>query len=386
MRILQVSRSLTRAGAETMAVELAAGLKDRGHQVQLVLLERPIATAATLRERVERCGLQTHELRKRAGADPTAVVRLARLVRTFRPHLVHTHGMGLPYALPGTFASRRRPRRVHTVHCLAQHELPSSMQGVIGGLMRTGHVLPVAISEAVATSIANVYGVASPAIVRNGIDLHALAPSAGPAAAWREAQGVPSNASLILSVGRLRREKGHRVLIEALRQLDTDLRPVQAFLIGDGPEHRGLTDLIHRYGLSDRVRLLGARTDIPQALHAADLLVHPSLHEGLGLAIMEAQAVGVPIIASRTGGIVELIEHGQTGVLVEPGDPRILAEALQTALRAPAAMATQARRAQEKARKSYGTTAMVSAYDALYRANPPPWSDGSCPRGADPGP
>jgi glycosyltransferase involved in cell wall biosynthesis len=131
---------------------------------------------------------------------------------------------------------------------------------------------------------------------------------------------------VLLGAAHLVRGKGFQHLLEALtrvRQPQVKLR-----LAGDGPESGALAKRAGELGLGDRVELLGLRNDLPELAAAADLFVQPTVYEAFGLAVAEAMACGLPVIASRVGGLPELVRHQETGLLVPPGDPWALAEAI----------------------------------------------------------
>jgi glycosyltransferase involved in cell wall biosynthesis len=131
----------------------------------------------------------------------------------------------------------------------------------------------------------------------------------------------------ILSVGRLKAPKDFPTLVRALG----DLRPdsFEAVIVGDGPDRQLLEEEIHELGLEDRVSLAGERRDVPELLAGADVFVLPSRSEGHPVSVLEAMAAGIPVVASRVGGVPEQVSDGETGLLVEPGDPTELAAALR---------------------------------------------------------
>ena len=131
------------------------------------------------------------------------------------------------------------------------------------------------------------------------------------------------------AISRLHRAKGLVHLLRALRLL-RDALPEAPLLVlaGDGPERANLEQEADRLGLRESVRFLGVRRDIPDLLRSLDVLVIPSLWEGIPATLLEAMAAGVPTVASNVGGIPEVVTHGRTGLLVPPGDPAALSEAV----------------------------------------------------------
>jgi glycosyltransferase involved in cell wall biosynthesis len=170
-------------------------------------------------------------------------------------------------------------------------------------------------------------------------------PTAG--GALRSDFNIPDQAPLLLSVGRLSREKGHRFLVSAVRILASRATDFHLVLVGDGRESVRLRNQVRAEGLEERVHFAGFRSDVMECLAAADILVNPSSTEGLPNAVLEAFAAGTPVVATDVGGVGELVISGRTGWLVRPDDPEAMAAALADALENPdraRAMAVEASR------------------------------------------
>ena len=162
--------------------------------------------------------------------------------------------------------------------------------------------------------------------IRNGVDVDRFAPLEQPTrdSVRRGFRGGP-NVLHAVHIGRL--EPGKRV-DAAIRALPALTSEIVLHLIGDGPERFNLESLARTIGVADRVVFHGVRRDVPSILPAMDVLVMPSESEGLPLVILEAMACGVTVIASRVGGIPEIVHDGRTGLLIPPGDAQALAVAL----------------------------------------------------------
>ena len=167
-------------------------------------------------------------------------------------------------------------------------------------------------------------------------------------------------------VGRLAPQKGVIGLVRAAARLRAP--NVQIVLVGDGPDRQRLEREIHALGLADRVQVTGfvAHDRIPAVLAHVDVLVMPSVYEELGSALVEAMHAGVPIVATRVGGIPDVIEHGETGILVPPGDPGALASAIDDLLDDPRRAASLARRARTAA-KRYDWDVLAKSVHDIYR-------------------
>lgn len=151
-----------------------------------------------------------------------------------------------------------------------------------------------------------------------GVDVDRFRPAQSSAAALRRHLGIPEDALVVLSVGELNNNKNHRTVLRALAQVDA---PELRYLIcGNGPLRHQLEDLARALGLGERARFLGYRRDIPGMLAVADVFCLPSFREGLPLAVMEAMASGIPVVAAQIRGVEDLIDDGKGGILVGRAD------------------------------------------------------------------
>jgi glycosyltransferase involved in cell wall biosynthesis len=184
--------------------------------------------------------------------------------------------------------------------------------------------------------------------------------------AVRAELGIPAGAPVIGNVGRLQPQKALHFLIETAALLVRDFPDLRVLIIGEGSEEASIRTLIHRHDLEQTVILLGHRSDIPEVLSALDVAVSTSDWEGSPLAVMEYMAAGKPIVATRVGGVPDLVTSGVHGILVERGDVKGLARSTAELLRDPdrrAAMGAQGRRRQ---RLEFDIDLMVRRLEILY--------------------
>jgi glycosyltransferase involved in cell wall biosynthesis len=339
IRILEVLATLKRAGAERTAVTLACGLDRAQFEVEIVSLYDafPEGFEPVLAD----AGVKVHHLGKRRGFDLRIYPRLAAVMRRFRPAIVHTHSYVLRYAWPvsGGVAV------VHTVHNLADREVDRAGRLLHRIAMRRG-VRTVAISREVARSIRAVYGREPDAQIPNGVD---LAPGA---AGWRQAHGFSEDDILIVSVARLDPQKNPLLLIGALPE-DPHCH---LLFTGDG----ALRDAVQRR-TGSRVHWLGVRSDIPDLLTACDIFALASDYEGLPVAVIEAMAAGLPVVATAVGGVPELVEHEVNGLLVPARDGQALCGALSRLAADSGLRKAFGARARESARR-FSAGRMIEAY------------------------
>jgi glycosyltransferase involved in cell wall biosynthesis len=191
----------------------------------------------------------------------------------------------------------------------------------------------IALSSAIAAELARC-GV-EPARLRtipSAVDAQQLRPDPAARARLRAALGLPESALVVAVVAQLIARKNHALLLGELRGLAARHAELAVVFFGRGPLERRLRAQIARLGLGATVRLAGFRDDLGTLLPGADVLVHPARREGLGVALLEAMSAGVPVVACAAGGVVDVVRHDVTGLLVPPGDGRALAAALDRLL------------------------------------------------------
>jgi glycosyltransferase involved in cell wall biosynthesis len=357
IRVLEVLATLKRAGAERVAVELARALDRTRFETAVVSLYGPFPGG--LEPLLEEAGIRTWHLQKSKGFDPRMWPRLARVVREFRPDIVHTHSYVLRYAAPVA----RPAAIVHTVHNLAEREVDGFGRWVNRWAFRRG-AAPVAAGKEIARSFRRVYGFDVTATIQNGVGL-SLYRRPGSRQAWRNAHGFGEDDLLIVSVARLDPQKDPLGLIQAFaRGLEQDSRS-HLLLAGGGALDKAARECADRCGVSGRVHFLGVCGDVPDLLAAADLFALASRWEGSPLAVMEAMAARLPVVATAVGEIPELVATGASGILVPPGDLDGLADALGSLAHDVERRRTMGEAAGARA-AGFSVEAMVQAYADLF--------------------
>ncbi len=358
---MHITPSFGVGGAEQMAGHLMVGLS-KSHDVAAAGLYPPMNTS--IEHRLKRANIPLWYLGKRPGFDPRLFKALDRVLREVRPHVVHTHLSVLRYALPG-LRRHRVPLVVHTMHNLAEHETDAFGRVVQWFAFRWG-VLPVAISREVAASIKRVYGVECRATVPNCIPVENYRRSPADRVRWREKERFDRDAILFTCVGRLVPQKNPLLLVEAFVALNHPR--IHLIMLGEGSLGEELTAYIREHGLERRVHLLGKRNEVPECLAASDVFVLSSNWEGNPLAVMEAMAAGLPVIGTTVGGVPELVESGQQGILVPPGDCAAFTDAMRTLLNDPEKRTAMANAARVRAIATFNVERMAQGYESIYTA------------------
>jgi glycosyltransferase involved in cell wall biosynthesis len=271
--------------------------------------------------------------------DRAALAALTALLRARRPDVVHTHSAKAG-ALGRLAASRAgTPRVVHTFHGFPFHEFQSRpRRGVYVTLeRRLGRLTDAFLAVGTGVAVEAIRrGIARPDAIRTigaAVAAVPVVPTAQARSTARALLGLPDGVPVIGTVGRLDFQKAPEHLVQALALLRH--RDALVVWIGDGPLRADVEREIARHGLQDRFRLAGERADVARLLPALDVFALPSRYEGLPCADVEAQACGVPVVATAVNAVPDVVVPGETGLLVPPGRPALLARALDHLLAEP---------------------------------------------------
>ncbi|MFO1074190.1 MAG: glycosyltransferase [Geminicoccaceae bacterium] len=301
------------------------------------------------------------------------VLRLARLARTADLLYANTQKAFVAAALAGI--ATRRPVLWHLRDILSVEHFSRSNLRLVVGLARACHARVIANSHATMAAFVAAGGDARRVVaIRNGIDpapSHAL--DQGQRQELRASLGLGlgiGSAPLIGLFGRLAPWKGQHVLVTALERLpEAHALLVGDALFGEQAYRDALLAQVARLGLAGRVHLTGFRSDVPQLMQLCDVVAHTSTApEPFGRVIIEAMLAGRPVVASAAGGPVEIIEHGQSGLLVPPGDPAALAAALAELLDQPARAEALAAAGRQRALREFSLATMLRRLDQVLLA------------------
>jgi glycosyltransferase involved in cell wall biosynthesis len=324
-RILWLSKGLGPGGAEQLLVEHArAGDHDAYRYEAAFVLD----WKQHLVPRLDALGVRTRSLGVSRELDLRWIDRLHGLLERERYDVVHAHSPSVAVAARAVVRALphgRRPAFVYTEH----NRWPSyrTPTRLANRLTYRWNDAVLAVSRDVRDSISPGLR-AGVEVVVHGIDVARVRAAAGARAAMRAELGAGDDEILAVTVANLRAGKNYPGLLEAARRvLDRDV-PVRFAAAGQGPLHDEIDALHARLELGDRFRLLGYRDDAVRVIAAADVFVLASHHEGLPVTVMEALTLGVPVVAPAVGGLPEIVTSGVDGLLVTPGSPDALADAL----------------------------------------------------------
>jgi len=199
-------------------------------------------------------------------------------------------------------------------------------------------------------------------VIYNGVDTEKFKP--GKKKKSRKELALPENALIIGSAGRLHWCKGYRFLLEAVNSLKNTYPHLYLMLVGEGEERKNLEKLVERLDLRERVIFTGEVEEVLPFIQSWDVGVFPSLHEGFGISIAETMACGIPVIASRTGGIPEVV--GKAGIMVERGNSCQLAKAIEKLIGSPSLRETLGKEGRKRIEKYFSISRTVNEWGNLY--------------------
>lgn len=364
MRILYLSTSMGMGGADQQILGLALGMRRRGHEVRIVTLA-PLGRMGAEAAR-EGIAIESLELRRHP-TDLARIVRLVRLVRAWRPDVLHSHLVHANLLASALRPVTRVPVLLATIHSIHDG----------GRLRRAAYRLtsPLVDRFTIISRVAAARWVETGAVpadrlvvVPNAVDTSRFRRLPEARASMRAALGV-GDEFVWLAVGRFEEAKDHPTLIAACRRL-AERRPAsRLLLVGEGSLQRDVERLVREAGMEDRVRLLGVRRDVPELMSAADAYVLSSAWEGVPVVLLEAAATELPIVATRVGGVADTVEDGDTGFLVPPGDPAALAAAMERMECQPATVrAAMGARGRALVERRFGTDGLMTTWERLYSA------------------
>ncbi len=356
MKILHVDTGKELRGGQGQLLLLARGLEKRGHAQTIVCPEGSKLEARAHEENLRVFALPSHD-----PGNAHGIFELREHLQAAGYDVLHAHdgrGQTLGWLASLGMAVRR----------VASRRVTYFSPRALGTRLKYGRLCHavIAVSEHV-RGILERAGVARSKIevIPDGVEIPAALPDAARRAAVRARWGCVQQEFVVGHVGAFTHEKGQDIAIEALIELSKTLPQARLVLAGDGPLFNSARIREKGRRAGDRVRLLGYWEDLAEFFCGLDLFIMPSRSEGLGSSALLAMANGLAVVASRVGGLPEVVEDGKTGWLIPPDSPAALAEAIEQAASRPARLQELAANAREQARR-FPSEAMVERTERLY--------------------
>lgn len=300
-------------------------------------------------------------LHKKPGNSLPFILKLTKILKEINPDIVHTRNWS---GMDGILAAR-----LASIKNIVHGEHGWDMADPFGKNFRRRLVRRffsrwvkeyTCVSNRIAEWLTNDLNINKPVTrVYNGVDTEKYYP--GKSHLCKE-YNIPDTELLIGIVARLDPIKDHQTLFQAFMLVQNKVPEARLIIVGDGPERETLEN-----NVSKGILLTGNRTDIPDVLRAFDLFVLSSLNEGVSNTILEAMASGIPIVATRVGGNIEIVENCCYGIHIDPQNPQELAKALLYYLENKMIMKQHGKRAREKAVKDFSIQSMILGYESVYR-------------------
>ena len=325
------------------------------------------------RQRICAQRVDFYALHKRTGNDPAVFARLFRLLRQLKPAVLHSRNLA---ALEGQFVAVAAgvKGRIHGEHGRDTFDLhgQSWQYNLLRKAARPFVHEYIAVSKDLAGWLLNTIGTKHSRInqIYNGVDSDKFQPRRGTRPGILPPGFADEDSVVFGSVGRMAVVKDYPTLVRAFIQLvqgsDEARRKARLVLVGEGVARAQCQQLLAEAGQSELAWLPGERHDIAECLQTLDVFVLPSLNEGISNTILEAQACGLPVIATRMGGNVELVSEGQNGALLEPANPMTLARVLRSYLADPARRQREGAAARAGIKSAHNLDSMAAGYRTVY--------------------
>lgn len=361
INVAQVTEDLKIGGLERVIENITMYLDPERFKVLVLCLSRGGEIAEKLianGKDVEILGIKNYH-------SPLSLIKVARWLRQKRIDIVHTHGY--PAGVFGRIAAivARVPCIIHHVHSIHSY---TKRQLLIERLLSGFTDKVISCSCSVRDFIVKTAKVREDKTITiyNGVPLNWLSNNRD-ASEIRKMFNIPAVSPVVGVVGRLETIKGYKYLLEAAVTIEKAIGDIHFLIVGDGPLRKELEDLSRTLKLS-HVIFTGRRTDVNRLLTAMDIFVLPSVSEGLGIVIIEAMAAGLPVVATKIGGIPEIVSNGISGILVPPEDPDAIAKAIIGLLNDKERAKRMGAKGREIYNQQFTSELMVKRIEEIYGA------------------
>jgi len=370
-KVLHLRSSSGFHGPEKQMLQLAKHMRGEGFQLEMLLLYRREEAGPLIHPLIEDArnhGLKAEQLEGRAKLSPRDISYIVPRLKGERFSLIHTHDYKANI-LGGIAAKLAGVKSVATVHLHTETTYRLRLYKIVDLLALRFFPRVIAVSENLRRYlIAAGLSPEKVVTVHNAIDLEAFISSVSLHSdkELRDRLGLGSDQPVVSIIGRLTSQKGHRYFLESAKCILEVLPETRFLIVGDGPLREDLEGLSLSLGIAQAVRFLGYRQDVATLMSISDVIVMPSLREGLPYVLLEALALARPVVGTPVGGIPEVVKHRETGFLVPPKDSESLAEAVIRMLRNPEEAARLGERGRQLVSREFNVERMVRKTAEVY--------------------
>lgn len=363
--VCQVLHGLSIGGAEILASRIAYRLSEQ-YAFTFICLD----CLGELGEQLVADGFPVRVLARRPGLDWRCAWQLGRFIRESGARLIHAHQY-----TPFFYAALARTIQPRVPILFTEHgrwfpDYPRRKRIVANRVLLSRKDRVVGVGECVRQALVANEGIRLDRIrlIYNGIDINPIANATTKSdrQAVRAELGCSNEELLVVKVARFDYLKDHHTAVRAMGHLAHQGRSIRLVCVGDGTEREFIQAHVKQASLEKQVSLIGCRRDVGRLLAAADMLLLTSLSEGIPLTLLEGMAAGLPVVATKVGGVPEVVEHGVTGLLVPAGDDQAVAEAILQLAANPEQRQSLGAAGRDRADRLFGETRMCDAYRELY--------------------
>jgi len=364
VRILFLVNGFAIGGAEVKLLELVKEIKKRSPQTYYPIV-CAIGQGGPLQERFEKMNVETYVFPKKHKYDVFLIYKVYQLLKKKRIDILQTN---LYYAdIIGAYAAKLAGMtKVISWDAMTAPYHYGIKNLLAYRLASKWFVVSVAVSNAIKTKIIQERHVPADktTTIHYGVDLQYFLDTKNQA--YRKILGFHSKDIVLGTVARLSEQKGHRYLIDAIKEIVKKYENIRVLFIGDGPLRKKLELQVNQLGLDSIIKFLGFRSDVKEILGVLDIFILPSLFEGLPNVVLEAMACGKPVIATNVSGIPEIIVDHQTGILIPPKDSNAIVQAIFQMLENPKKMKMMGKMSRKRVEEEFNLKKQVNSFIELY--------------------
>ena len=344
-------------GGPQQVIYLINALRERGHDNTLIC-PPDSGIDAVARE----CGIRVQNLFCAGDLDLPFAYRLSQFLKDTRPDIVHCHSRRGADLLGGIAAS------LADVPAVVSRRVDNTEMRIMAAIRYRPFRKVIAISEAIAAELRE-RGVESDRLVtiRSAVDKDAFV-TPSDCGSFRQEFGLAADDFAIAAAGQLIPRKGHQFLLQAVAELKDRLPQLRLVIFGEGFLNNQLRAQAASLGLGDIVQFAGFREDLDTFIGCFDLFAHPALAEGLGVAALKAAAAGLPVVGFAAGGLIEAVQDGETGLLVDAEDSHALAAAIERLVREPELAHQFGAAGKQRMQTEFSIATMAEQHVALYES------------------